>query len=389
MSKDYGQAHIASDTLALARQLIARRSITPSDEGCLALIESRLQPRGFRCERIAREGIGNLWARYGSQAPLVCFAGHVDVVPTGPVEEWSVPPFDGVERGGFLFGRGAADMKVSVAAMTTAAERVVASLGQGAGSVALLLTADEEGDALHGTTAVVDALTARSERIDYCLVGEPTSAGRFGDTLKNGRRGSLSGHLRVKGVQCHVAYPERGRNPIHHAAPALAELSATEWDRGNDYFGPTTFQVSNIHAGTGAPNVVPGLLDVQFNLRFSPESPAAALRERIQGVLDRHGLEYDIQWTVSAEPFLTPAGALVDAVRSAVADVTGVTPALSTSGGTSDGRFLSKVAGQVVEFGPMNDTIHKIDECVAIGDIAPLSTIYERVARTLLRLEPV
>jgi len=387
MSQDTVPAHIAADTLALARQLVARRSLTPSDDGCLALIEARLRPVGFLCERIEREGIVNLWARFGSGAPLVCFAGHVDVVPTGPVEQWTVPPFEGAERDGFLIGRGTADMKVSVAAMTTAAERVVASLRNGGvGSVALLLTADEEGDALHGTTAVVDALIARNERIDHCVVGEPTSGERFGDTLKNGRRGSLSGHLRVEGVQCHVAYPERGRNPIHQAAPALAELSATTWDRGNDYFGPTTFQISNIHAGTGAPNVVPGTLDVQFNLRFSPESTAAGLEERIQAVLNRHGLEYDIRWTVSAEPFLTPAGALVDAVRTAVTEVTGVTPALSTSGGTSDGRFLSKVAGQVVEFGPMNDTIHKIDERVAVSDIGPLSVIYERVARTLLKL---
>jgi succinyl-diaminopimelate desuccinylase len=386
MPQDQGLADIAADTLTLARQLIACRSITPADAGALALIEDRLGPRGFLCEWIEREGIRNLWARYGSGAPLVCFAGHVDVVPTGPIEEWTVPPFEGVERGGFLFGRGAADMKVSVAAMTTAAERVVASLGSGAGSVAILLTADEEGDALHGTAAVVDALVARNVRIDHCVVGEPTSAARFGDTMKNGRRGSLSGNLRVRGVQCHVAYPERGRNPIHQAAPALAELAATAWDRGNDYFGPTTFQISNIHAGTGAPNVVPGALDVQFNLRFSPESPADRLRERIHAVLNRHGLEYELQWTVSAEPFLTPAGPLVDAVRRAVADVTGVTPALSTSGGTSDGRFLAKVAGQVVEFGPLNDTIHKIDERVAVGDIAPLSIIYERVARTLLGL---
>ena len=386
MSQDQGPADIAADTLALARQLIACRSITPADAGALALIEERLRTHGFACERIEQEGIANLWARCGSGAPLVCFAGHVDVVPTGPIEEWTVPPFEGVVRDGLLFGRGAADMKVSVAAMTTAAERLVASLRNGAGSVAILLTADEEGDALHGTAAVVDTLISRSVRIDHCIVGEPTSAGQFGDTMKNGRRGSLSGNLRVKGVQCHVAYPERGRNPIHQAAPALAELAATAWDRGNDYFGPTTFQISNIHAGTGAPNVVPGALDVQFNLRFSPESPADRLRECIYAVLNSHGLEYDIQWTVSAEPFLTPAGPLVDAVRRAVSDVTGVTPALSTSGGTSDGRFLAKVAGQVVEFGPLNDTIHKIDERVAVADIAPLSIIYERVARTLLGL---
>jgi succinyl-diaminopimelate desuccinylase len=379
-------ADAAAETLDLARSLIRCRSITPDDAGSLWVVEERLRRRAFACESIVREGVRNLWARYGSGPPLVCFAGHVDVVPTGPVEEWSVPPFDGVERDGFLIGRGSADMKVSVAAMTTAAERIVTTHPRLAGSVAILLTADEEGDALHGTTAVVDRLLARNVVVDYCIVGEPTSADRFGDTLKHGRRGSLSGHLRVKGVQCHVAYPERGRNPIHQAAPALAELAATRWDAGNEYFGPTTFQISNVHAGTGAPNVVPGVLDVQFNLRFSPESPAERLRERVHAILDRHELEYDLEWTVTAEPFLTPAGALVDALCESVAGVTGVTPTRSTSGGTSDGRFLAKVAKQVVEFGPLNDTIHKIDERVAIADIGPLSVIYERVARTLLNL---
>ncbi len=375
-----------SSTLALAKQLIACRSVTPDDAGSLALVAARLAAAGFTCERIERGGVSNLWARHGDGAPLVCLAGHVDVVPTGPVEQWSAPPFDAVERDGFLIGRGAADMKGSVAAMVTAAERIARAEPTHPGSVAILLTADEEGDALHGTVAVVDALRSRGTRLDYCLVGEPTSAAQFGDTVKNGRRGSLNGVLRVKGIQCHVAYPERGRNPVHDVAPALAELAATQWDAGNEYFGPTTFQISNIHGGTGAPNVVPGTLDVQFNLRFSPQSPAPRLQERVQAVLDRHGVDYDLTWTVSAEPFMTPEGDLVEAVRDAVVRETGVTPALSTSGGTSDGRFLATIAGQVVEFGPMNDTIHKIDERLAVADLGPLSAIYERVTRRLIGL---
>ncbi len=375
-----------SRTLALARQLIACRSVTPDDDGSLALVADRLSAAGFTCERIERGGVSNLWARHGTDAPIVCLAGHVDVVPTGPVEQWSVPPFDAVERDGFLIGRGAADMKASVAAMVTAAERIALEAPAHDGSLALLLTSDEEGDALHGTVAVVDALRASGTRLDYCVVGEPTSAVQFGDTVKNGRRGSVNGLLRVKGVQCHVAYPERGRNPIHDAAPALAELAATQWDEGHEYFGPTTFQISNIHAGTGAPNVVPGTLNVQFNLRFSPQSPAPRLQERVRAVLDRHGVDYDLTWTVAAEPFMTPEGDLVEAVREAVREETGVTAALSTSGGTSDGRFLATIADQVVEFGPMNDTIHKIDERIAVADLGPLSEIYERVTRRLLGL---
>jgi len=375
-----------SRTLALASQLIACRSVTPNDDGSLELVAARLAAVGFTCEWIERGGVSNLWARHGTSAPLVCLAGHVDVVPTGPVEQWSVPPFGAVERDGFLIGRGAADMKSSVAAMVTAAERIALADPAHGGSIALLLTADEEGDALHGTVAVVDMLRSRGTRLDYCLVGEPTSASQFGDTVKNGRRGSLSGKLRVKGIQCHVAYPERGRNPVHDAAPALAELAATQWDAGNEYFGPTTFQISNIHAGTGAPNVVPGTLDVQFNLRFSPQSPALSLQQRVQALLDSHGLEYELVWTLSAEPFMTPDGELVEAVRNAVMLEVGVVPVLSTSGGTSDGRFLATIAAQVVEFGPMNDTIHKIDERIAVADLGPLSAVYERVTRRLLGL---
>lgn len=378
-------AHVA--TLALATQLIRCQSVTPADGGSLDLIAARLAPLGFVCERVDRGGVLNLWARHGHGAPLVCLAGHVDVVPTGPVEQWSVPPFDGVERDGFLIGRGAADMKASVAAMVTAAERIVRAHPAHPGSIALLLTSDEEGDALHGTVAVVEMLRMRGQAIDACVVGEPTSSARFGDTLKNGRRGSLSGSLRVHGVQCHVAYPERGRNPVHQFAPALAELASTRWDEGNDYFGPTTFQVSNVQAGTGAANVVPGRVDVQFNLRFSPESPASQLQERITAILDAHGLEYELQWTIGAEPFMTPVGPLVEAVRESVAALTGTWPELSTSGGTSDGRFLATISREIVEFGPLNDTIHKIDERVAIDDLGPLSSIYERVTRRMLAID--
>ena len=376
--------HIHDDTRALAKQLMACRSLTPDDAGSLAIVEARLTTCGFVCERIDRGGVSNLWAQYGTSAPIVCFAGHVDVVPTGPEEQWSAPPFAAVERDGWLIGRGAADMKASVAAMVTAAERIAATSAGRTGSVAILLTSDEEGDALHGTSAVVDSLKARQLAIDYCIVGEPTSSGTFGDTLKNGRRGSLNGLLRVHGVQGHVAYPERGRNPIHQAAPALAELCASQWDLGDADFGPTTFQISIIQAGTGAPNVVPGELSVQFNVRFSPVVSVADLQTRVQSILTTHDLEFELAWTVSALPFVTPAGALVDALRDAVVDTTGVTPQVSTSGGTSDGRFLVAVSREVVEFGPLNDTIHKIDERVSVADLGPLSIIYEQTARRLL-----
>lgn len=374
----------AGETLALAKQLIACRSLTPDDGGSLELVAARLAPLGFTCERLDRGGVRNLWARRGSQGPVVCFAGHVDVVPTGPLDQWSVDPFAGAVRDGFLFGRGAADMKASVAAFVTAAERL-ARRSSLPGSLAILLTSDEEGEAVHGTTAVVETLRDRGEGIDACIVGEPTSSERFGDTVKNGRRGSLNGTLTVRGLQCHVAYPERGRNPIHEAAPALAELCATEWDRGTDWFGATSFQISNIHAGTGAVNVVPGTLQVVFNFRFSPESPAEVLKARVHDVLDRYRLDYSLDWTVNAQPFITPVGPLVDAVSAAIADVTGERPMLSTSGGTSDGRFIATLAREVVEFGPLNDTIHKIDERIAVADLGPLSRIYEQVALTLLR----
>lgn len=368
---------IQADTLQLARQLIACRSITPADAGSLSLVAAHLSAAGFTCERFDRGPVGNLWARQGSSSPLVCLAGHVDVVPPGPVDEWTSDPFTPTERGGFLYGRGAADMKAPVAAMVTAAVRV-ARAEHGRGSVAILLTSDEEGDAVDGTAFVVSTLQGRGESIDACIVGEPTSSERFGDTIKNGRRGSMNGRLRVFGQQCHIAYPERGRNPIHDAAGALDALVATEWDRGNDYFQPTSFQISNIHAGTGASNVIPGTLEVWFNFRFSPESPAPALQARVRGILDAHRLQYDLEWTLIGEPFITTRGPLVEAVTAAVHEVTGVRPELSTSGGTSDGRFLARLAREVVEFGPLNDSIHKIDEHVRVADLGPLSAIYER-----------
>ncbi len=371
---------IQRETLHLAKALIACRSITPAHDGALELVASRLSTAGFRCERLDRGSVGNLLARFGDSGPLVCMAGHVDVVPPGPLTEWTSDPFTPSERAGELYGRGAADMKGSVAAMITAAERA-AQLTPGRGAVAILLTSDEEGDAVDGTAAVVSILRESGETIDACIVGEPTSTERFGDTIKNGRRGSLNGRLRVRGQQCHIAYPERGRNPIHDAAPAVAALVATEWDRGNEYFQPTSFQVSNIHAGTGASNVIPGTLDVSFNFRFSPESSASSLQTRVREILDRAGMQYELEWTLIGEPFMTARGPLTDALSASVEAVAGVRPALSTSGGTSDGRFLAKVAREVVEFGPLNESIHKIDEHIRIADLEPLSVIYERTIR--------
>jgi succinyl-diaminopimelate desuccinylase len=316
--------------------------------------------------------------------PLVCLAGHVDVVPPGPADRWTNDPFVPTERDGFLFGRGAADMKTSVAALVTAAERFVAQTPDHRGSLALLFTSDEEGAGVDGTAAVVRELQARDVRIDACIIGEPSSASRLGDTIKNGRRGSLNGVLTVNGVQCHIAYPERGRNPIHMAMPALAELASIEWDRGNEYFSPTSFQISDIHAGTGANNTIPGAMDVLFNFRFSTESTPDQLKARAQAVLDAHHVDYELTWTLSGAPFLSPRGGLVDVLGAAVTSITGVTPALSTSGGTSDGRFLAAVSREVVEFGPVNASIHAIDEHVRLADIAPLSGIYEQTIASLL-----
>ena len=371
-------------TLTLARRLIACRSVTPAEGGCLDLVAARLTAAGFQCERLDRGGVSNLWARRGRTAPLVCLAGHVDVVPPGAVERWTSDPFVPTERDGYLYGRGAADMKTSVAAMVTAAERIVSANPHHPGSIALLLTSDEEGDAVNGTVAVVEALESRGEMMEACVVGEPTSSSRLGDTIKNGRRGSLSGVLRVKGVQCHIAYPERGRNPIHTALPALAELAAMSWDQGNEYFQPTSFQISNVHAGTGATNVIPGALELFFNFRFSPESTVEGLEARVQQTLDRHGVEYDLTWSQAGSAFMTPTGRLTDALSAAITSVTGLEPELSTNGGTSDGRFIARVAREVVDFGPLSESIHGVDERISLADIHPLSAIYERTIAALL-----
>ena len=373
-----------AETLDLARRLVACRSMTPDDAGCLDLVASRLSAAGFACERVDRGGVGNLWARHGRVAPVVCLAGHVDVVPPGPVDGWTSDPFVPVERDGYLYGRGAADMKASVAAMVTAAERFVSAHPAHPGSIALLLTSDEEGDAVDGTAAVVDVLRSRGDTIQACIIGEPTSSARLGDAMKNGRRGSLHGVLTVTGQQGHVAYPELARNPIHMAMPALAELVATEWDRGDESFGPTSVQISNVHGGTGANNVIPGTLEVVLNLRFSRATPVEVLKTRVQELLDRHGVACDLVWTVASPPFISPRGRLVDALSSAVAAVTGITPVLSTGGGTSDGRFLAAISADLVEFGPVNASIHAVDERVRVADMAPLSLIYEQTITALL-----
>lgn len=375
-----------SAVLTLAKALIARPSITPDDAGCLELIAERLTALGFVCERLDSTGpsgrVANLWARRGTARPLVVFAGHTDVVPPGPRERWHADPFVPTEREGRLYGRGAADMKSSLAAAVVAVERLL-NEGEPNGSLAFLLTSDEEGEATDGTVKVVEALARRGEALDYCIVGEPTSVDRLGDMIKNGRRGSLSGHLVVHGRQGHVAYPEKVDNPIHRVAPALAELAATRWDDGNAFFPPTSFQISNIHAGTGATNVVPGQCEVWFNFRFSTASTAEHLEERVHRILDRHDLRYSLQWTLGGQPFLTPPGRLVDALSDAIHDETGLTPTLSTSGGTSDGRFIARVCREVVEFGPVNATIHQVDECIALADLEPLARIYQRVFRAL------
>jgi succinyl-diaminopimelate desuccinylase len=373
-----------SDTLALASALIARPSVTPDDAGCLELIGKRLAAAGFKLERIDVAGVANLWARRGTSPPLVCLAGHTDVVPTGPRERWASDPFRPEIRDGRLFGRGAADMKTSLAAFVTAVERFVIAHPDHDGSIALLLTSDEEGDSIHGTIEVCRALAARGEAIDFCIVGEPTSVSRLGDMIKNGRRGSLTGKLTVKGVQGHVAYPHLARNPIHLAAPALAELVATEWDTGDEHFPPTTWQVSNLHAGTGAGNVIPGSAEMQFNFRFAASNAPEALTARVQEVLERHGLDYDLQWTLGGKPYLTAPGSLVQAMAAAIRDTLDVEPELSTTGGTSDGRFIAEICRQVVEFGPVNSSIHKIDECIEVADIEPLSRCYQRTIENLL-----
>ena len=372
------------DTLTLASELIACRSVTPDDGGCLEILARRLAPLGFKLERMDRQGVSNLWARRGSAAPTLCFAGHTDVVPTGPLDQWSSGPFQPEVRDGCLYGRGAADMKTSIAAFVTAVERFIAARPGHAGSIALLLTSDEEGRAVDGSVRVVEALMARGETLDYCIVGEPTSAERLADTIKNGRRGSLSGRLVVKGVQGHIAYPHLVKNPVHSVAPALAELAASAWDKGNEYFPPTSWQVSNFHAGTGADNVVPGSAEILFNFRFSTASTPEALQARVHAILDRHGVDYTLDWTLSGKPYLTPRGRLVEAVSQAIRETAGIETQLSTSGGTSDGRFIADICPEVIELGPLNTTIHKIDECIAVADIEPLSRTYERTLQLLL-----
>ncbi len=370
-------------TLALACELIRRDSVTPEDRGCQDLLIERLAPLGFKAEKMRFGEVDNLWLRRGDSGPLFCFAGHTDVVPPGPASEWTSPPFEPTIRDNRLYGRGAADMKGSIAAMTVALEAFLAEHPDVPGSLALLITSDEEGPAVNGTVKVVETLTARGETIDYCLVGEPSSTETVGDVVKNGRRGSLGAKLTVHGKQGHVAYPHLADNPIHAAAPALAELVATQWDQGNDYFPPTTFQISNIHAGAGATNVIPGELEVMFNLRFSTEQTDAGLRERIEALLDRHGLRYDIEWTLSGHPFLTEPGTLVSAIENAIRDGAGRDTELSTAGGTSDGRFIAPTGAEVVELGPVNATIHQVDENVAIPELQMLTRIYQRVLENL------
>jgi succinyl-diaminopimelate desuccinylase len=371
--------------IPLLEALIARRSVTPDDAGCQDLVAERLAPLGFGLERLRFGNVHNLWARRGTTGPLLCFAGHTDVVPPGPLEAWHSDPFVPTLREGRLYGRGAADMKGSIAAFVTAVEERLAARPDAPGSIALLLTSDEEGVAVDGTVRVVEELRRRGEAIDYCIVGEPTSAERLGDTLKNGRRGSLSGTLTVRGVQGHVAYPHLARNPIHLAAPAIAELAGVEWDRGNEHFPPTTFQISNIRAGTGATNVVPGEVTLQFNWRFSTASTVESLKARLDEVLRRHGLDFRIAWEEPHNrPYLTAPGPLADALTDAVRAVTGVTPQLSTTGGTSDGRFIAAICPQVVELGPLNATIHKVDECIDLADVPRLAAIYGHAMRRLL-----
>lgn len=374
----------ASAVLDLVKDLIARPSVTPDDVDCQMLLAQRLERIGFQCETIARGGVTNLWARRGAGAPLTVFAGHTDVVPPGPRDKWDSDPFVPTERDGFLYGRGAADMKSSIAAFVVAAEEFVAAHPEHPGSIALLITSDEEGPAADGTVIVCDELRQRGEQLDYCIVGEPTSTEALGDVCKNGRRGSLSGRLLVKGVQGHVAYPHLARNPVHQLAPALTELVAIEWDQGNEYFPPTTFQVSNLHAGTGATNVVPGEAVALFNFRFSTASTPEALKTRVHEVLDRHGLEYQLDWELGGEPFLTPRGSLTDALVSAIQAETGLQAELSTTGGTSDGRFIARICPQVIEFGPCNATIHKVNERIELSSLAPLKNIYRRTLENLL-----
>ena len=374
----------ASPTLALAIDLIRRASVTPEDADCQTLMAERLERLGFRIEPMRFGDVDNLWARRGNEGPLLCFAGHTDVVPPGPLDQWHSPPFEPEIRNGMLYGRGACDMKGSLAAMVTATERFVAAHPGHRGSIAFLITSDEEGPCIDGTARVIETLCARGETIDYALVGEPSSRDRLGDIVKNGRRGSLNASLSIRGKQGHVAYPHLADNPVHRAAEAISELCSAEWDQGNDHFPPTSFQISNIQAGTGAENVIPGDLSVRCNWRFSTELTPEMIQHRTKLILDRHDLAYQVQWRLSGDPFLTPAGALVSAARSAIQAETGQTTMLSTSGGTSDGRFIAPTGAQVLELGPVNATIHKINECVGVDELNQLSDIYNGILTRLL-----
>ncbi len=373
-----------SDTLTLTQELIHRDSVTPDDKGCQQLLAERLAAIGFTIEHMRFGDTDNMWARRGTSDPVFAFAGHTDVVPTGPIENWQSNPFQADIRDGLLYGRGAADMKGSIAAMVTACERFVAIHPEHTGSIAFLITSDEEGPATDGTVKVIEALEARGEKITWCLVGEPSSTDKIGDVVKNGRRGSLNGYLTIKGKQGHIAYPHLAENPIHLLAPALSELCSIEWDEGNDDFPPTSFQVSNLNSGTGATNVIAGTADIIFNFRYSTESTHEQLQRRVSDILDKHQLRYDLNWSLSGKPFRTASGPLVDAVSSAIKSVTGYPTTLSTSGGTSDGRFIATTGAQVVELGPINATIHQIDECVSVADLDTLSDIYQNSLNRLL-----
>ena len=372
-----------STVITLAKDLINRKSVTPEDAGCQDMMQSILSAAGFENESLIFEDTTNLWSRRGTQGPLFCFAGHTDVVPSGPASAWQTPPFVATEKDGYLHGRGVADMKGSLAAMLAATTRFVSDHPDHKGSIAFLITSDEEGPFINGTTRVIDTLEARNEKIDWCIVGEPSSTESVADVVKNGRRGSLTGNLTVKGIQGHVAYPHLARNPVHEAALALSELAQTHWDDGNAFFPPTSFQISNLHAGTGAGNVIPGELSVCFNFRFSTEVTDKQLIERVTTILDNHKLEYTLDWTFNGQPFLTDSGELVEAVQSAITSVTGAEAQLSTAGGTSDGRFIAPTGAQVIELGPVNATIHKIDECVKMRDLETLEEIYYQ---TMVRL---
>ncbi|MFM2640298.1 succinyl-diaminopimelate desuccinylase [Vibrio chagasii] len=367
-----------SPTLALAKDLISRQSVTPEDAGCQELMINRLKALGFEIEVMVFEDTTNFWARRGTEAPLFAFAGHTDVVPAGPIEQWNTKPFEPTIVDGYLHGRGAADMKGSLASMIVAVEQFIEKHPDHSGSIGFLITSDEEGPFINGTVRVVEALMARGENIDMCIVGEPSSTEFVGDVVKNGRRGSITGDLTIKGTQGHVAYPHLANNPVHSSLLAINELATTEWDKGNDYFPPTSFQIPNVSAGTGASNVIPGEFNVQFNLRFSTELSNDVIVDRVTTTLDKYDFEYDLKWTFNGDPFLTDAGSLLDAIVDAVGHVNDVKPALLTTGGTSDGRFIARMGGQVVELGPVNATIHKVNECVKVADLEKLTDMYER-----------